>query len=298
MSRNESPSKRARTEKAEKPGKGLRHFSMKVCKKVKEKGVTSYNEVADELVMEQQAQDDNSGDEETGVPHGPKNIRRRVYDALNVLMAMNIISKEKKEIKWIGLPSNSQQEYEHLQLLKEKKTKRIKLKTQYLQDLILQQIAFRNLLQRNENLEAARSREQQEQSQATQASSSTTSSSSSANANSSGRSTHANNTSSDTSAAAQDEQSRKKIHLPFIVVNSHKSTDINCKMAGDKTEYHFDFSQPFEIHDDMEVLKRMGLAYHLEKGVCSAKELEKAKSMIPAALVPYVTKSIITTKEH
>jgi hypothetical protein len=40
-------------------------------------------------------------------PHGPKNIRRRVYDALNVLMAMNIISKEKKEIKWIGLPNNS-----------------------------------------------------------------------------------------------------------------------------------------------------------------------------------------------
>ena len=39
-----------------------------------------------------------------------KNIRRRVYDALNVLMAMNIISKEKKEIRWIGLPTNSEQE--------------------------------------------------------------------------------------------------------------------------------------------------------------------------------------------
>lgn len=33
-----------------------------------------------------------------------KNIRRRVYDALNVLMAMDIIEKEKKEIKWLGLP--------------------------------------------------------------------------------------------------------------------------------------------------------------------------------------------------
>jgi hypothetical protein len=38
-----------------------------------------------------------------------KNIRRRVYDALNVLMAMNIISKEKKEIRWLGLPTNSVQ---------------------------------------------------------------------------------------------------------------------------------------------------------------------------------------------
>ena len=43
-----------------------------------------------------------------------KNIRRRVYDALNVLMAMNIISKEKKEIKWIGLPTNSAQECQNL----------------------------------------------------------------------------------------------------------------------------------------------------------------------------------------
>ena len=42
----------------------------------------------------------------SGEPHGPKNIRRRVYDALNVLYALKIISKEKKdpkkEIRWIG----------------------------------------------------------------------------------------------------------------------------------------------------------------------------------------------------
>lgn len=42
-------SKRRKTEKV---GKGLRHFSMKVCEKVKKKGTTSYNEVADELVGE------------------------------------------------------------------------------------------------------------------------------------------------------------------------------------------------------------------------------------------------------
>lgn len=46
-----------------------------------------------------------------------KNIRRRVYDALNVLMAMNIISKEKKEIKWIGLPTNSDQECQNLEVV-------------------------------------------------------------------------------------------------------------------------------------------------------------------------------------
>lgn len=43
---------RKRAKKGEKGGKGLRHFSMKVCEKVQKKGVTSYNEVADELVAE------------------------------------------------------------------------------------------------------------------------------------------------------------------------------------------------------------------------------------------------------
>ena len=49
-------------------------------------------------------------------PIDHKNIRRRVYDALNVLMAMNIISKEKKDIKWIGLPTNSVQECQHIEV--------------------------------------------------------------------------------------------------------------------------------------------------------------------------------------
>lgn len=45
-----------------------------------------------------------------------KNIRRRVYDALNVLMAMDIISKDKKEIKWKGLPRTSQSDVEGLKV--------------------------------------------------------------------------------------------------------------------------------------------------------------------------------------
>jgi transcription factor Dp-1 len=46
-----------------------------------------------------------------------KNIRRRVYDALNVLMAMEIISKDKKEIQWKGLPRKSMDEVEDLKVL-------------------------------------------------------------------------------------------------------------------------------------------------------------------------------------
>merc|ERR1712037_974581 len=142
-------SKRRKTEKG---GKGLRHFSMKVCEKVKAKGTTSYNEVADELVSELT---DPRCQSPSDQQYDQKNIRRRVYDALNVLMAMNIISKEKKEIRWLGLPTNSVQEANGLEQDKAKRMDRIKAKTQQLQDLILQQIAFKKLVERNKEAEKA-----------------------------------------------------------------------------------------------------------------------------------------------
>ena len=80
-------------------------------------------------------------------------IRRRVYDALNVLMAMSIISKEKKEIRWLGLPTNSVQEASTLEMEKAKRIERIKAKTEQIQDLILQQIAFKKLVERNKEAE-------------------------------------------------------------------------------------------------------------------------------------------------
>lgn len=44
----------------------------------------------------------------------------------------------------------------------------------------------------------------------------------------------------------------------------------------------------FEIHDDIEVLKRMGMACGLEVGKCSAEDLKVARSLVPKALEPYV----------
>ena len=151
--------------KREKCSKGLRHFSMKVCEKVKQKNVTSYNEVADELVAEYCSsggtfnQNDLGSSTMSAAPssqsintnnsnlslnqldfwsYDQKNVRRRVYDALNVLMAMNIISKEKKEIKWIGLPCNKKQECQDLEIEKKKKQERIAAKCEQLKDLILE----------------------------------------------------------------------------------------------------------------------------------------------------------------
>lgn len=53
-------------------------------------------------------------------------------------------------------------------------------------------------------------------------------------------------------------------------------------------EYLFNFDSMFEIHDDVEVLKRMGMACGLDVGKCSAEDLKTARSLVPKALEPYV----------
>ena len=131
----------------DKTSKGLRHFSMKVCRKVEEKGQTTYNEVADELVQEVMAE--RTEDEPRG-KYDEKNIRRRVYDALNVLMAMDIISKEKKDIRWKGLPSNAHHDLDMLQREGQFRRKEIERKREALRELLVQQVCFRNLVAHNQ----------------------------------------------------------------------------------------------------------------------------------------------------
>ncbi|XP_030028393.1 transcription factor Dp-1 isoform X2 [Manduca sexta] len=228
-----------RRKHADKVGKGLRHFSMKVCEKVRTKGFTSYNEVADELVLEFAAGMHGSADSQQ---YDQKNIRRRVYDALNVLMAMNIISKDKKEIRWLGLPTNSVQECTALEKEKQAKLEQIQKKTQQLHELILQHISFKSLIERNKEAECK----------------------------------------------GVKPSPSSAIHLPFIVVNTSDKALIDCSISNDKTEYMFNFNKRFQIHDDIDILKRMGLLFGLDKGECSEEDIERAKKMVPKSLESYV----------
>ena len=66
-----------------------------------------------------------------------KNIRRRVYDALNVLMAMDIISKEKKQITWKGLPSSAHHDLDVLQRERRGRLEEVRRKQECLQELLL-----------------------------------------------------------------------------------------------------------------------------------------------------------------
>lgn len=118
---------------ANKTDKGLRHFSAKVCSKVEEKGCTTYNEVADELVREFDFDLEKCDH---------KNIRRRVYDALNVLMAIDIIEKDKKEIRWLGLPNQTVDDLRALEAEKAAIHQRIAEKTRGLRE-VLRRVIFK-----------------------------------------------------------------------------------------------------------------------------------------------------------
>ncbi|KAE9049049.1 hypothetical protein PR003_g637 [Phytophthora rubi] len=214
--------------------KGLRHFSMKVCQKVEEKHITSYNEVADELVREFVTMRPNDA------VYDEKNIRRRVYDALNVLMAMDIISKERKEIRWKGLPSNMQHDTEMLLAERNERMKSVEQKKQHLQDLLVQQVAMKNLLKRN----AERKRKESE-----------------------------NPT---TASIVRDEG---RVFLPFIAVNTSKDTVIQCEMSEDRQDIFFNFSAPFEIQDDADILQKLNL---------HKAPYTELKQMVPDKLLSYL----------
>lgn len=131
-----------------KANKGLRHFSKRVCDKVKTKMVTTYKEVADELVAECVG-----NCESPTFLYDQKNIRRRVYDALNVLMALDIISKNKKDITWKGLPSGTIQNSVYLVQEKENRLNSVKRKLLALQEIIMQEVAIKRLVKRNQDTE-------------------------------------------------------------------------------------------------------------------------------------------------
>lgn len=125
---------------------GLRSCAKEVCDKVREKGRTTYTEVANEIVTETVSQ---TGD------FDEKNIRRRVYDALNVLMALNIVHKEKNKertISWVGLPtSNASHDKTHFHSEKNSLQRKIRQKEAVLRELLLQHVAFKRLVSRNKS---------------------------------------------------------------------------------------------------------------------------------------------------
>eukprot|EP00557_Chaetoceros_sp_GSL56_P005122 CAMPEP_0176499668 /NCGR_PEP_ID=MMETSP0200_2-20121128/13062_1 /TAXON_ID=947934 /ORGANISM="Chaetoceros sp., Strain GSL56" /LENGTH=331 /DNA_ID=CAMNT_0017898127 /DNA_START=73 /DNA_END=1068 /DNA_ORIENTATION=- len=209
----------------------LRYISSKVCKIVESKGTTTYNEVANELVIEALKLFDGEHFPEKKKKDHEKNIRRRVYDALNVLLATDIMSKTKerdnreKTIHWKGYrscigssstsspPSASCSELVNLEREKQVMLAEIEKKKRCLQELLVQNVCFQNLENRNKRMKLY-----------------------------------------------EKSKEEDRIPLPFIVVNAAENAVIQCEMNQDQTDVMFDFDVPFEINDDNEILKKLGMS--------------------------------------
>ena len=214
--------KKARSTPSEKTEKGLRHFSLRVCQKVEDKGRTTYNEVADELVAElvvekADQQGPPSVSKSDTKQYDEKNIRRRVYDALNVLMALDVISKEKKDITWRGLPDSHDQQVEQLKLQEQQSNARIEKKRGYLKELVEQYDALTALLKRNMN--------------------------------------------NPSPLLTNGQQNTNSVALPFLLVQTRNDAQVEVEMSDDMQTVSIDFdTTPFEVHDYFYVLKNMKLS--------------------------------------
>ena len=123
--------------------KGLRMMSIKICEKVQKSGKTTCTEVAEELIQlikkEQEAQG-------SGKTCDEKNVRRRTYDALNVLEAVNVIAKDSKDITWKGTPRETHNEARRLIAESDNCKKRTREKQEAIREQLTQQAAYRNLV--------------------------------------------------------------------------------------------------------------------------------------------------------
>ena len=65
-----------------------------------------------------------------------------------------------------------------------------------------------------------------------------------------------------------------------------------------RSEYVFCFDNAFELHNDIDVLKKMGLDCGLHSGNCSVDSLKQAKSMLPKAFGDVLDGKLVTTPKY
>lgn len=120
---------------------GLKALSWRVKEIVERYGSATYKDVADELLQELQTI---QGEEDF---KDEKNVRRRVYDALNVLIAAEILQKRGKQVE-SKIRSTFRTSFKL-----ENSSDTYTAKRKMLKKLSQNYIAIKNLIERNKNLE-------------------------------------------------------------------------------------------------------------------------------------------------
>ena len=193
---------------------GLKEISKRVMDIIKQSGTTTYKAISDQIVNE--INEKSSKDE--------KNIRRRIYDSLNVMKSMKLFRRDKnsKNILW-----NYDQELDPLNENENKNDfneknkidsgdiatlkKEIKEKRNKLDLLKMELIGLKNVLERN-------ARENNK---------------------------------------VPEEQ---KLYFPFIVIEfpANKDPKINVALNDNKTKAHFGFDEVISMYGDLDAVSKIG----------------------------------------
>ena len=195
---------------------GLKEISKRVMDIIKQSGKTTYKAISDQIVNE--INEKSLKDE--------KNIRRRIYDSLNVMKSMKLFNRDKntKTIMW-----NYGQEFDPLNEIEDKSElnenndnkidsgdiaslkKEIKEKNNKLELLKMELIGLKNVLERN---------------------------------------------------AKENEKipEQQKLYFPFIVIEfpSNKDPKINVALNDNKTKAHFGFDEVISMYGDLDAVSKIG----------------------------------------
>ncbi|KAL4511869.1 hypothetical protein ABPG72_012714 [Tetrahymena utriculariae] len=139
--------------------RGLRALSLKVKEIVQEKGSTTYKEVAETLVQNLKAGQRQLAEKED--IKDEQNIKRRVYDALNVLIASEVIAKKGKKVLAIPktnlagkcLRHDNWKEAKEKQDVLDKQKQKVNQKKDQIKELARKYVALKNLINRNQSNE-------------------------------------------------------------------------------------------------------------------------------------------------
>ena len=205
---------------------GLKEISKRVMEIIKQSGKTTYKAISDQIVNE--INEKSSKDE--------KNIRRRIYDSLNVMKSMKLFQKDKssKTIMW-----NYDQEIDPLNEIENKNEfneknkenkidsgdiaslkKEIKEKNKKLELLRKELIGLKNVLERN-------ARENKK---------------------------------------VPEEE---KLYFPFIVIEfpTNKDPKINVALNDNKTKAHFGFDEVISMYGDLDAVSKIGNNPNFSKSI-------------------------------
>lgn len=255
--------------------RGLRVLSLKVRDIVTKKKKTSYKEVAEALL--QDLNQKMKGKSQVEISKEEQNVKRRVYDALNVLIAAKILKKEGKLVCCDNSSGDSgfdkkkgkndkESIIEQINDIKRRK----KEKLENLQQLVFKNLALKNLIRKNQQKEAeliiTKNSNQKPNAKGPQNVSATRIDLTQQN-------------------LSLDQKTQDVVNFPFIVVmSSCPENSMNLNMDASQKQFSIEAKKEFNIYGDIDVLLKMKL--HLVPKQVFDKET-------PKELQKYVSQSFI-----